>query len=148
MIERLRSHLKKEQGFTLIELLVVIAIIAILVVIVIVAINPVQRIKDANTQAAASNANQIGKAVAACMTNKLTTNGMDAAIGLCDSFTNLSTGSYTNLSANPIGVTYNDIGAAPNRTDICVEAVVGNGSTSYFTYLTGQVTQAKPAGCT
>ena len=71
MIEKLRSHLRKERGFTLVELLVVIAIIAILVLLVIVALNPIERIQDANDRNAQNTARQLGSAVTACITKEL-----------------------------------------------------------------------------
>jgi prepilin-type N-terminal cleavage/methylation domain-containing protein len=145
MTEKLRSHLRNQKGFTLIELLVVIAIIAILVVIVLVAINPLQRIKDANTRAAGANAQQIGTATASCITDKLQTLALDAAIGACDSNPWAEMASYTNLSALPAGVVVTPFGSP--ATDICVAATVGNGDPQYFTYLTGKVQSTKPAAC-
>lgn len=72
MIDKLRSHLRKnEKGFTLIELLVVIAIIAILVVIVVVAINPVERINEGRDRTARANARATGTVLSACMTIRL-----------------------------------------------------------------------------
>ncbi len=138
MIDRLRSHLKSEKGFTLIELLVVIAIIAILVVIVLVAINPLERIREANTQSAASNSNQIGKAVAACITKSLETLALGPAIAACDTHGELNP-DFTNLAALPTGTTIAPIGTAPNYTDICVASTVANGDPRYFTYLSGAV---------
>ena len=73
MIEKLRSHLRKERGFTLVELLVVIAIIAILVLLVIVALNPLERIRDANDRNAQNTARQLGSAIASCITKELST---------------------------------------------------------------------------
>ena len=59
------------KGFTLIELLVVIAIIAVLLSIIVVAIDPVQRIREAQDQAAASNVQLTGSVVGACVTDFL-----------------------------------------------------------------------------
>ncbi len=141
MIKDLKSRLASSKGFTLIELLIVIAIIAILVVIVVVAINPIQRINDANTQAAASNSNAIGSAASVCITDQLKTVSQNNAVLACNSFADLSGGGYTNLSALPTGTTIAERPAACTTTctDICVDSVVGNGAHRYYTYLTGQV---------
>ncbi|HEX7456539.1 MAG TPA: prepilin-type N-terminal cleavage/methylation domain-containing protein [Candidatus Nanoarchaeia archaeon] len=71
MIEKLRSHLRKEKGFTLIELLVVIAIIAILVLIVIVVIDPAARIRAANDSTAESDVRSVASGLGACITSVL-----------------------------------------------------------------------------
>jgi prepilin-type N-terminal cleavage/methylation domain-containing protein len=71
VIEKLRSHLRKEKGFTLIELLVVIAIIAILVVMVVVVINPGERISQARDTTATNDARSVASGVGACITNVL-----------------------------------------------------------------------------
>ena len=164
MTEKLRSHLKNEKGFTLIELLVVIAIIAILVVIVLVAINPVQRIADANRQASSSAVNQIGKAVATCVTDQLgqgialgTATGV-AACGTIHAAANpgtaigyLKTNNYTNLTNMPNNVGVHGLPVGGPYTDVCVAGSYTNatGTTVYnnFQYSTGVVAQAAAASC-
>ena len=166
MMEKLRSHLKSEKGFTLIELLVVIAIIAILVIIVLVAINPIQRIADANRQASASSVNQIGKAVAACVTDRLgqgDTLTLAAGITECGTihvaanpgtaiaYLRTSAGAYTNLTNMPNNVGVHGLPVGGPYTDVCVAGSYNNAAgTQRFNnlqYTTGTVAQDQAAAC-
>lgn len=176
MTEKLRSHLKKEKGlarreagFTLIELLVVIAIIAILVVIVLVAINPIKRIADANKQSSSSAVNQIGKAAAACITDRLgqgivladvtgpaECGTVHAAANPGTSIGYLKAQSYTNLTNMPnnVGVKALPAGCTvllASCVDVCVAGSytdeTGTKKYNNFQYTTGTVAQAAAASC-
>ena len=120
---------KKYQGCTLIELLVVIAIIAILVAIVIVAIDPVQRLRDTQDRAAASNVRSAGTLLAVCVTKSLETDPTVDPFVACDNDPDTELTPFGNL---PRDVRVEDIPAG----DLCAVQqgspglIVGN----YFVY--------------
>ena len=145
----MKKFFNKQSGFTLVELLVVIAIIAVLGVVAIAAINPAARINSAKDQQALANVQSIGKAMEACLTDRMTgtpartqAQATDdccgaAVAGACTSTTAVGLGFYGygfNSGTWPTGIAVTRGPAAGSA--ICISQLRGSDAL-YDKYLAG-----------